>query len=283
MKTNDYRGRMRMGRRLTVVVAALGLWALPLAAHSQGVLESCGNINVELQSNCEVEPPGVSCETRCTPPNVRVSCAADLVTTCEQQCTETIVETEVQVCEPNCVTECQLNPGSFSCSGSCGTRCTGGCSASCAASGDQGRCMASCEATCQSSCQAECSLVLPSASCQEICRPSCRGEIRAEVNMDCQLACHSSSFTTCETELTGGCVADCRTREGALFCDSQFVDHDDNLQRCIDALRNLEITVEGSFSFSADAGCGLVRGAKPSPFSVALLLLGLIGLWRRRR
>jgi hypothetical protein len=45
----------------------------------------------------------------------------------------------------------------------------------------------------------------------------------------------------CETSGQGGSKDACTSRDGALFCDGQYVDYGDNLQACIDAL-NTEIS-----------------------------------------
>ncbi|MBK6846287.1 MAG: hypothetical protein IPG96_01615 [Proteobacteria bacterium] len=112
--------------------------------------------------------------------------------------------------------------------------------------------------------------------------PSCHAEVQAEVRLQCQIACQEQKFEVCESELVGGCQTDCRSRDGALFCDNQFVDAGDNLKQCITALQNLDITVEGDVTFSASGGCGLAASKTPAPWT-ALGLLGLLALVRRRR
>ncbi|MBK6846283.1 MAG: hypothetical protein IPG96_01595 [Proteobacteria bacterium] len=275
--------RQRMiGVRCAGVLALLAAGWLPGRASAQSGLEACGNISLGLQADCAVQPPGLDCETKCTPVTVRQTCADRLQTVCAPQCTEQVIETEVQVCRQNCITECQVNPASFQCQASCDTRCGGGCATRCAASADRTRCESSCRATCSASCGGECRVVLPSATCENKCQPSCHAEVQAEVRLQCQIACQEQKFEVCESELVGGCQTDCRSREGALFCDGQFVDAGDNLKQCIDALQNLDITVEGDVSFSTSGGCGLAASKTPAPWT-ALGLLGLLALVRRRR
>jgi hypothetical protein len=263
--------------------AVLGL-LMPLSASAQDGLAACGNIAVEYRSDCVVEPPGITCEERCTPVRVETSCASQLRTVCAEECTTTIVEEEVEVCSTDCVTECELNPGGFDCDLSCRGRCSGNCSSRCSTNSDATHCLASCRANCAASCSGGCQLVLPSASCEEICTPSCRSEVRARETVACQIQCQDKLFTECEDRLVGGCKTDCRSVEGALFCEDQFIDHGDNLQQCIDALQDFEVTVEGGFTFTA-AGCALEPRSSQAPVAPGLLLLGGLALlgWRRRR
>lgn len=267
--------------RCASLVVLLAAGAMPGRAAAQSGLEACGNISLALQADCALEPPGLDCETQCTPVTVRQTCASKLQTICAPQCTQEVVETEVQVCRQSCITECQVDPGSFQCQASCDTRCGGACTTRCAASANRARCESACRATCSASCGAECRIVLPSASCESKCQPSCHAEVQAEVRLECQIACQEQKFEVCEDELIGGCQTDCRGRQGALFCDGQFVDSGDNLKQCIQALQNLNITVEGSASFNASGGCGLVSGQASGGWG-ALGLLGFLALLRRR-
>lgn len=275
--------RQRMiGVRCAGLLALLAASGQPVLAAAQSGLEACGNISVGLQANCEVQPPGLDCETKCTPVTVRQTCADRLQTVCAPECKQEVIETEVQVCRQSCITECQVNPGSFQCQGSCDARCSGGCGTRCAASADRTRCEASCRATCSASCGGECRVVLPSATCENKCQPSCHAEVQAEVRLQCQIACQEQKYQVCEEELVGGCKTDCKSRDGALFCDNQFVDAGDNLKQCIAALQNLDIQVEGDVSFSATGGCHVTDGPSLAPWAM-VGLLGLLTLARRRR
>ena len=65
---------------------------------------------------------------------------------------------------------------------------------------------------------------------------------------------------TARLDIKGGCEADCKTEEGALFCDSQYVDHGDNLNECINALEAVLTTdVEGYASGSASCEGGTLQ------------------------
>jgi hypothetical protein len=97
--------------------------------------------------------------------------------------------------------------------------------------------------------------------------------------------------------MQGECRADCEAGEGALVCDSNYVDHGDNLAECVNALKaQLNITVQGYANAScegntceAEAGasceCGLSKGtaAGSSALLWSLGLLGMVMAMRRRR
>jgi MYXO-CTERM domain-containing protein len=62
----------------------------------------------------------------------------------------------------------------------------------------------------------------------------------------------------------GGCEIDCQGKEGALFCDGQYVDHGDNLQMCIDALKarlNVNVMASSSGNANCDGGVCTAEGA----------------------
>jgi hypothetical protein len=54
--------------------------------------------------------------------------------------------------------------------------------------------------------------------------------------MDCQIDCQSKGFVDCQSKLTGGCEGQCDEPNGALFCDSQFVDNNGNFEACKTAI-----------------------------------------------
>lgn len=275
---------MHQTTRLACAICVAAVVLLPeRSASAQDGLEACGNIAVEYRAECNVEPPGVQCETLCTPIAVESSCASELRTVCANECTTTIVEEVVKVCSNSCVTECEVDPGSFDCGVSCQGRCSTDCSSRCAGNSSESHCVASCRANCAASCRGGCKLVLPSATCEQICTPSCRAEIQARETVDCQVTCQDELFTECEQRLVGGCKTDCKTTEGALFCEDQFVDHDDNLQECIEALENFEITVEGGASFTVStSGCALAN-VQEAPIWPVALLLGVLPFFSRGR
>jgi len=114
-----------------------------------------------------------------------------------------------------------------------------------------------------------------------------------EANIDCQIDCHGG----CSAELQGGCEIDCQSPEGALFCDGQYVDHNGNLESCINGLNAfLTSHVDASASANCDdsgchaeasATCGSVAalGADTGlPWYAALVgAFGVVALRRRRR
>ena len=99
--------------------------------------------------------------------------------------------------------------------------------------------------------------------------------------------------------MTGGCKARCKTNQGALFCDGNYIDTGNKLQECVDALKSTleaHVMAAGSGSASCDAGSCSAKGAASvktncsvadagvagSPLSGVLLLLGFGVVVRRR-
>jgi hypothetical protein len=121
--------------------------------------------------------------------------------------------------------------------------------------------------------------------------------------VNCQVDCQASGFASCKTRLQGGCEAECRSPEGAIFCDGNYVDHGGNAQRCIDALRtavNVQVDVSARGSASGDcsgntckaqaegeasASCAMARRASGSGAAGLLALAAGLGaaISRRRR
>jgi len=132
--------------------------------------------------------------------------------------------------------------------------------------------------------------------CSGHCQASCEGSCRAEANIDCQINCQAGGFVDCQSRLTGGCQVECERPEGALFCDSQYVDHGGNLEECIESLRAvLDIEVSGYAEGScgngrceAEAGGSISCAVAPEGRgamgvgALVLLMLGLRGVGRRR-
>ncbi|UQA63619.1 hypothetical protein E8A73_011345 [Polyangium aurulentum] len=236
-------------------------------------LESCGNIEVRAEAQCEMVVSG-GCTAQCTPINFQAQCSADLYLGCEGQCTGSASLQCTGSCQAGCEAECQVDPGSFECAASCRADCRAGCDAECAANPDGGRCKASCESTCGGSCDANCQVTGPSADCKAQCQACCSGSCEAEANFDCQISCQAKGYVDCEAKLTGGCEAQCQKPEGALFCDGQYVDARDQLDKCVadlKALLNIEVqgyaygdancergtcTAEGEAGFSCSASNG---------------------------
>jgi hypothetical protein len=200
-------------------------------------LDACGNIYVEGQADCEVIPPGAQCEAQCDPISVEAVCALDLAADCRAECDKLPSVSCTGGCVLDCVGQCEVDPGEFDCETECGAECAGTCDGQCRASADRRECSASCEGSCSASCDSACRVDTPSAECEARCEASCDGACRVETNLDCQLDCQARARAACVTRLEGGCKVQCRKQEGALFCDGQYIDHGNNLQRCIDALK----------------------------------------------
>jgi MYXO-CTERM domain-containing protein len=124
--------------------------------------------------------------------------------------------------------------------------------------------------------------------------------------MSCQIECQGNLSAKCQTDMKGGCEVACKSPEGALFCDGQYVDHGGNLKDCISALEaamSITVDVSASASFSgecaggscsaqgeAEAGCGMTvaNGTTDGSTPYALGLLGALGAlvfgrYRRRQ
>ncbi len=271
----------------TGIVVALFSLAAVQPAEAQSGLDACGNIWIEAQPNCEVEPPGIECTARCTPLVFEASCASDLAISCQAGC-EVDITTELPVCQTACETECNKDPPQFECHTSCEARCGASCSGNCSANSSAAHCEASCHASCGLNCDTECRELPPTESCETKCEHSCTGSLKADLSIDCQADCQTSGFIDCEAKLDGGCKLDCESTEGALFCDNQFVDHDGNLDKCIDALKSLDALIDFKASASGEVsvGCSMAQPEESFPVWSMLPLIGLFAgliLVRRRR
>lgn len=263
-----------------------------LAANTaRASIESCGNIHVEANAECQVRA-GVECEAWCEPVRFEAQCAGDLAVRCQGECNASASVECTGSCEASCMSECEANPGTFDCEGSCFARCEGSCEAQC---GTDDECFAQCQGACDAECNLECEATPPTVDCEIECAASCEGACRAEANLDCQIDCQAPQFPECQAELEGGCRADCETQDGALFCDGQYVDHGNNLEECIDALRaifGIEVSgyAEGECSgnmCSGEAGFTCACTQDPTPGRTAgwmtLAFIGLFGAYRRGR
>lgn len=242
---------------MTVTLAALGFFTTQ--AHAD--LADCGQINVTAQAECEVVPPSAECEAMCTPLSVRAACSAQLAVECDASCDELpSVDCRGQ-CFASCEGQCEVDPGRFDCEATCGADCSGRCQASCGANqvDDRPGCEAECMGACGVSCQKSCDVELPQADCEASCEAGCEGSCKVETNIDCQVQCQADGFARCEADVQGGCEVECRGQQGSLFCDGQYIDHGDNLQRCIDALREIDVRVEGESSGDAECRGGSCR------------------------
>lgn len=278
----------------TTILTALFALSRPVQAQGLG---ACGDIHVEAEAQCEVIAPGIECEAECTPISVEAACAAQLHASCDGQCSaEARVDCGVS-CQAGCMGSCEVDPGQFSCSGECRASCGADCSGMCSASGNRAECEGSCRATCDANCDVSCDVVPPMASCEGKCEASCDGKCEAEAEIDCQIDCQASGYAECKVEVQGGCEAACETQDGALFCDSQYVDYGDNLSQCVAALEaaiNINVMgyADGSSSCEgntceaegkAGVSCSATPGQRSTSGWSALAVLGGIVLGLRRR
>lgn len=286
-------GAMKVATTFSLGLASLTFGALLAApATARAGIEACGDIHVEASAECEVMVEG-GCEAQCEPFRMEAACAAELYAECQGQCEASASAECTGSCEADCQAQCEVDPGTFDCRASCEGDCQASCDGRC--SSDDSECRASCEAACSGECDARCEVEPPEASCDARCEASCEGSCQAQASLDCQIDCQAEGYVDCEARLQGGCEAECREPEGALFCDGQYVDHGGNLQECIDALENLNITVEGSASgrcangrcegeASGSVGCVVApsRGNPAGPLALSALVLLLTALGRRR-
>ncbi len=287
---------MRHQLVLSTLLSAIGFWVVQPVAEAQS-LEACGDIHVEAQAECEVVAPGVECDALCTPISVQAACAAQLTARCDGQCTASASAQCTGSCQADCGVKCTVDPGKFDCSLECQAHCGASCDAECSASSNKAECKASCEATCGGSCDGKCDVQPPSADCNAKCEASCTGSCTAQANIDCQVDCQADFYAECKVDVQGGCEVDCETMEGALFCEGQYVDHEDNLAMCVAALEaTLNANVEGyaSGSSSCEGGtckadgeagvsCSVVPHQTASSGALWLLALSGLGLVARRR
>ncbi|HRI07794.1 MAG TPA: MYXO-CTERM sorting domain-containing protein [Nannocystaceae bacterium] len=278
--------------RRIVLPLALALAALAPPSSARAGVDACGDIHVEASAMCEVLV-GDACVAKCEPVNFTAACAAKLEADCSGMCTATAMASCTGTCEADCQAACMVDPGSYECEGSCDARCVGSCDAECSASADKAQCRASCEATCDARCSGSCQGTPPEATCDAKCSASCEGHCEAEANMKCQVDCQANGYANCTSNLQGGCEVRCQKPEGALFCDGQYVDHDGNLQECIDALNaflDAHVDASGSASCSGNScqaegevTCNCDVDASPTGGLLATLGLGILGVFARRR
>ena len=282
-----------------IVIFAFGIITLSVTPSAHANLGACGNIHVEAEAECMVVG-GVECEGMCTIGSVEAACAAKLAADCEGDCDEFALPECQAECTGDCRAECEIDEGEFSCDGGCDVDCSARCGANCEADEDSARCEASCGASCEHECDLVCHAEPPSADCETKCELGCEGSCTTEVNLDCQVDCQAEGFVECEVDVEGECEARCESEEGAVFCDSSYVDHGDNLQECLDALEaelNIEIEAmsegecdgdgcQGSASAKVSSDCTVASvGSAGAGAPAALLMAGfaLLVLATRRR
>jgi hypothetical protein len=293
-----------------LVVSSVGLsalfasavWALPALADEGAGLEACGNVFVEAQAECVVIPPGADCEAMCEPVSVEAACAVELAADCRARCDELPSVSCTADCRADCEADCTVDPGKFDCETACGVDCSGNCAGQCRNSSNRTDCELSCEGSCSASCESRCEVEPASASCEARCDASCEGSCEVDTNLDCQLDCQADGRAECLVDIEGGCEVQCESREGALFCNGQYVDYGNNLDACLQALQaalNVRVeasgesncegntcTASGRAKVNSDCSVAL-PGATPGRSAAAWLLplglcIGLLGFRRRR-
>lgn len=245
-----------MRRLLQVALCTLGFATpLALATSAQAAsLAACGDIHVEASAECEVQG-GIECEARCVPVTFEAQCAADLTLQCSGECEgELSISAECSAeCTGDCMARCdEFTAGTLDCQGSCFADCEARATAQCGTGDDE--CLASAEGSCEAQCSASCEATPPMAECEATCEASCEGSCEAsgEAYFSCQAECQRPEFEGCYARLEGGCTAECQTEQGALFCDSRYVDHDGNLAECVSAL---EAFISSRVSGYAEGSC----------------------------
>lgn len=280
--------------QVSLLTLSLGLVSSLAHAGTPG-LEVCGDVDIEINANCEVWID-IECDTRCEPLLFELSCSKKLWKICDGQCNATLDLDCDRACTEVCVPKCTVDPGNFSCEGTCELDCGASCDAYCQANADSAQCQASCQAECSGRCSLGCEGQLPELSCDERCGDVCGARCEAEANIDCQVKCQAPEFGTCQANISGGCKTQCES-DGALFCDGEFIDHGGRLKECvaaIDAYITSHVKVygeasaecgDGSCMAEASAGisceCRSTEEGGPSPWWTASLLT-LLGIRRRR-
>ncbi len=228
-----------------VLAVALATAFMGVAAPANaGISDSCG-IELGAGAQCEMRVTG-GCTASCTPINFSAQCSADLYVGCNGGCTAMLDVMCTASCGASCEASCAVDPGKFECAASCEADCGNSCADTCTGANDNDRCRASCDSTCSGKCSAKCEATAPSADCKAKCSASCGGSCEAQANVSCQVDCQAKGFVECETSLTGGCQTACAAPDGALFCDGQYVDVGDQLDKCIADLKSLlQIEVKG--------------------------------------
>jgi MYXO-CTERM domain-containing protein len=246
---------------LGAVCAAL-TWFAHTSARAD--LSDCGNIELRTEIDCTVVPPSAQCQAMCTPISVQAACHAKLAVDCDGQCTQVPSVDCTGSCQAGCTGECTIDPGKFQCQARCQADCSGQCESSCESKSDKDGCMASCSGSCTASCKGSCDVDLPQADCDGQCMASCKGSCTVNPNLDCQIDCQAKGYAECQTSVTGGCEASCKAKQGALFCDGNYVDTGDNLQKCVDTLKaavNAHVSGMASGSSECDAGSCTAKGS----------------------
>jgi hypothetical protein len=229
-------------------------------------LADCGNIYVEANATCTVDPPSIDCNVACEPIRLEAACAGEAYLKCEGGCDANVDVGCSGSCEASCEAQCNVQPGEFDCQAYCQADCAGSCQASCMTSGNASECEASCKGSCTGDCDASCRVRPPKVDCNADCKASCNGSCHAKANVNCQVDCQSKLYVECKARLSGGCKAQCMSDAGALFCEGDYVDTGNKLDSCVQALKSkLDVQVEGySEGMCANGTCAGQAGGSAS-------------------
>lgn len=255
----------------------------------------CGNITLPRTVSCQVLVEG-GCTAKCTELNFRMQCAAQLELSCRGGCNAGIQPVCQEKCSDVCVQDCtNVTAPKFDCSASCQAKCDTNCTEECKKYPQDPYCVDTCKAQCDTNCTAECDAMGPQVSCEEKCTRVCGAECKTQANLDCQVKCRgTASMPKCSAEMNGKCNVQCKRPEGALFCDSGFVDTARNIKACVSALNaylraRVMITAEAQADFgcknatctgevSAAASCSCTAANAQDPRNLLWALFALPGL-----
>ena len=289
-----------MNLRFAAALAFVPFALLVPRTASADILSSCGNIDVKANATCKVYVDA-DCNAQCTPVSVTAACQAKGQISCDGSCTADVDVSCSGSCEAECNGSCTADPGSIDCNANCTGSCNADCSTQCSAeaSGSQASadCKAHCEGNCSAKCSGSCKGTPPTVDCNTKCHASCQGSCKGKATASCEVDCQGKLQAKCEVDVQGGCKVRCSDPKGALFCDGQFVDTGDNLQKCIDDLyAALNIKVDATASGSCTGNeCSGEAAAKVSACSTtapdvgtaslapAFLAIGALGIMIARR
>ena len=140
------------------------LFALGTARPAHAGLAACGNINVEANATCEIEPPSVDCTANCTPLKFQAACAGKLEVDCSGQCNVNVSASCTASCSADCEASCNVKPATFDCQAECNLKADAECNAQCSAAANKAQCQASCKASFSADCDASCKVTPGSAT-----------------------------------------------------------------------------------------------------------------------
>jgi len=270
---------------LGLTSSALVVLLAPSSASA--TVPECSGVAIGADAQCE-QRIEIGCNSSCEVDDVLMACAAELTASCKAECN---FDLDIQCsndCGDTCVERC--TNGDVVCHDECADECSVSCIDTCADADDPRQCRASCEATCANECDDACGELTLDASCNEHCNQCCIGSCTAQANFDCQLGCQGDVFAACQLDTIDQCGASCGT-SGTVYCDGQYVAGGDDVGPCMDALdeRAIDVTVDvelGEAPSLPSEGlgmCSVVSSPSGTGWLGGLLVMGLVGLGRRRR